>query len=206
MRQFLVVVTVLLLPALHGCVRHVAVPREGRFEEPPPGMVEVDAVSDDDGQVWEVSAGGSAVCTTPCTQRFGVHETLRLESNDGDYVQVRGLGAEALQARRALLVAEGTSHGKQVNGIVFTTLGSMGLVTAITLTAVGCSDLSDRRGMCSAGLITGAASLPLTAAALWMLLDSGPKAHVLPIATARSAKGQPPVRVALLPNGAVGTF
>jgi hypothetical protein len=203
MRQALVP---FLLLTLGGCVHHVAAPREDAFEPPPKGQVEVDILSDDDGQSWQVMAGREVLCTTPCTQRLDAHQSLHLESEGGDLLWVRGFGAEARRTQRAVLVAEGTHEGKQVNGIVFTTFGGMGVVVGTTFTAVGCSDLPDRAGLCRAGLITGGVSLAVTAGALWLLLDSLPKAHVLPVTTLRSGRGTPPVRVALVPTGVVGTF
>jgi hypothetical protein len=115
------------------------------------------------------------------------------------------LGLEALQTRHALVSAEGTCDGKYVTGLVFTTFGGMAAVVAITLTAVGCSDIQERGGMCTAGLITGV-SLPITAGAIWMMIDGLPKAHVLPVYQSQAANGQTPVRVAILPNGIYGTF
>src|SRR5919197_164713 len=85
-----------------------------------------------------------------------VSVSLLIASNDGDELYVHSLGLEAIQARRAMLVAEGGCYDKRVNGIVFTSFGGMGMVTAITLAAVGCSDLQRRAGVCTAGLITGA--------------------------------------------------
>ncbi|WP_309890415.1 hypothetical protein [Archangium sp.] len=192
-----------------GCVRRVAVPpspEDGPVQETPPGMVTVSVVSEYEEQVWDVYAGGNLVCTTPCTKWFSPRQHLVLKARNGDRLFVPGVGREALQARYAIVVAEGTSYAKHVNGIVFTTFGGMGLVTAITLTAVGCSQVQERAGMCSAGLITGGVSVPVTAFALWMLLDSGPKVHVLPAFQTRAHHGQPPVTVALAPNGIVGTF
>ncbi|HYV45060.1 MAG TPA: hypothetical protein VFA20_09375, partial [Myxococcaceae bacterium] len=72
--------------------------------------------------------------------------------------------------------------------------------------AVGCSDLQERAGMCNAGLITGAASLPLTAFGIWLLLDSNPKADVFPVLRTRPGRAQIPVTVGLTPTGIAGTF
>src|SRR5918996_5794307 len=134
----------LLTSSPQGCVRNavrnpagVQAPRE----EPPPGFVEVHAVSDYADRTWDVYARGNVVCTTPCTQWFREGEPLFLESQDGDSVVVHDLGDDTYRARRAVLVAEGTCRGKQVNGIVFTTLGGMGIVVATTLTAIGCSNV-----------------------------------------------------------------
>ena len=209
MRALTLVVPLLLSSLLPGCIRRVAVPasaEDGPVEEPPPGMVSVSVVSEYEPQVWEVYAGRKLVCTTPCTKWFSPRQSLVLKSPEGDELFVPGVGREALKARHAILVAEGSSYAKHVNGIVFTTLGGMGVVTAITLTAVGCSQIQERAGMCSAGLITGGVSVPVTAFALWMLLDASPKAHVLPVFKARAQRGQPPVTFSLAPNGIAGTF
>jgi hypothetical protein len=209
MRALTLLVPLFLCSVLSGCIRRVAhapSAEDGPVEEPPPGMVSVSVVSEYREQVWDVYAGRDRVCTTPCTQWFSPRQHLVLKSREGEELFVPGVGREALQARYAILVAEGTSYAKQVNGIVFTTFGGMGLVTAITLSAVGCSQLEERGGMCTAGLITGGVSVPVTAFALWMLLDSGPKAHVLPAFKATPHPGQPPVTVSLAPNGVVGTF
>ena len=209
MRALTLSVALFLGSVLPGCIRRVAVPpsaEDGPVEEPPPGMVAVSVVSEYEEQVWDVYAGRDMVCTTPCTQLFSPRQHLFLKSRNGDRLFIPGVGREALRARRAIVVAEGTSYAKQVNGIVFTTFGGMGVVTAITLTAVGCSEVQKRGGMCTAGLITGGVSLPVTAFALWMLLDSFPKAHVLPVFQTKAQHGQPPVTLTLAPNGIVGTF
>lgn len=209
MRALTLVFPLLLSAVLPGCIRRVAVPpsaEDGPVEEPPPGMVSVSVVSEYPRQVWDVYAGGDRVCTTPCTQWFSPRQYLVLKSREGDELFIPGVGREALKARHAIVVAEGTSYAKYVNGIVFTTLGGMGVVTGITFTAVGCSQVQERAGMCTAGLITGGVSLPVTAFALWMLLDSSPKAHVLPAFQTQAHHGQPPVTVSLAPNGIVGTF
>ena len=209
MRALTLLVPLFLSSVLPGCIRRVAVPpspEEGPVQEPPPGMVAVGIVSEYEEQTWDVYTGGEMVCTTPCTQWVGPRQPLVLKSRNGDKLFIPGVGREALKARHAVLVAEGTSYGKYVNGIVFTTLGGMGLVTGITFTAVGCSQVQKRGGMCTAGLITGGVSVPVTAFALWMLLDSSPKAHVLPAFQTKAHHGQPPVTLSLAPNGIVGTF
>jgi hypothetical protein len=211
MRTFasVVVVAVICLSSLSGCVRRVmrppVGPQEQATEEPPAGMVEVSMVSEFEDQVWDVFARGTKICTTPCTQWVRAHENLVFKARNGDLLFVEGLGEDAMKARRALLVAEGGCDGKEINGIVWTSFGGMGVVTGITFTAVGCSD-PERRGMCNAGLITGGASLALTGFGLWLLLDSGPKAHIMPVFKAHAFNGHPPVKFALAPNGIVGTF
>jgi hypothetical protein len=203
--------SLVLVATLSGCVHWRVVPspeekQGGEVKEPPPGTVDLEVVSEDEGLVWDVYAGNEVVCTTPCAKWIDARQPLRVVSRKGDRVPVPRLGLEAEQARRAVLVTRGLSKGKYVNGIVFTTLGGMGVAVATTLTAVGCSDLERRSGMCTAGLITMGVSVPLTAAAIWMLVDSVPSAHVIPVYKTQVAKGQPPLTVAFGPNAIHGTF
>jgi len=176
-------------------------------QEPPPGMAQVDVVSAFEGQTWDVYAGDTHVCTTPCTTWVDPMRPLSLESQGArqDHLFVPTLG-EALETRSAMLVATGHNRAKYVNGIVFTTLGGMGTVVGITFTAIGCSDQQRRGGLCTAGLITGAASLPIVAIFTWMIVDSMPHADVLPVLRAQPGGGQPPVTVRMGPGGISGTF
>ena len=201
--------------ALAGCVHTIApMPPPampgGREPQPvPPGMAQVDVVSAFEEQTWDVYAGDARVCTTPCTTVLDPLRPLALRSFQGartDELWLPTLGAEALDKRGAVVLATGHDRGKYVNGIVFTTLGGMGAVTGITFTAVGCSDLQRRGGLCTAGLITGGVSLPVTAFFIWMLVDSMPHADVFPVLRAQPGGGQPPVKVGLGPAGISGTF
>lgn len=200
----------LSLLALSGCVhRVVTLPPDAKGlpgEPPPEGMVEVNVVSEEPEREWAVVVGNETLCTTPCRHKVSASAALLLRSRGGDEALVPDLAAEAPPSRRLMLVAEGTQGGKRVNGIVFTSLGGMGVITAITLVAAGCSDVQARGGVCTGGLITAGVSVPLTAVALWMLLDSGPRAHLLPVAQVEPGHGQPPVTVALLPGGLAGSF
>jgi len=191
--------TVLVL-LLSGCVRRVVLtPPTNTLSDPPPGMVNV-SVQSEDGQQWQVRTA-SERCVTPCTAQVSDAETLRLMNKNDDRILVPALAVEAPNTQHVMLVAEGTHTGEQANGIVFTTLGGMALVTGITLTAVGCSNTAERGGMCTAGLITGGVALPLTAFAIWLIVDAQPKAHVIPI-----YKSDSKITVAATPLGIVGTF
>lgn len=199
------VVPLLLAVALSGCVRRVVLmPPAKDLADPPPGMVDVNVVSDD-GRPWRVRAGAEQ-CVTPCSARVSDAAELQLTSKRGDVVLVPALAVEAPNAQHAMVVAEGVHRGKNVNGIVFTTLGGMALVTAITLTAVGCSNMEERSGLCTAGLVVGGIALPLTALAIWLIVDAQPKAHVIPIFKTEPKPGQTPVTVTLTPAGLAGTF
>lgn len=205
---FRVFASLALIAALQGCVRHVAVPvpADRLGPAPGPGMIEVEFVAGQPDRVWEVYAGGEMICTTPCLRMLPAGQPFLLESQYEETVFVPDLSAEAKRSRRTMLIADGVNRGKHVNGIVFTTFGGMGVVTGITLAAVGCSDLERRPGTCTAGLITGGVSIPVTAFALWLLLDGLPKAHALPVEILPAQTGQPPVSLSLTPNGIAGTF
>ncbi len=173
------------LGTLGGCVHRVVPPSPGAVaapsEEAPPGYVTVDFFADEPEQRWDVYLDDEVLCTTPCTQTVAASAPLFLRSSRRDRLWLPGVGPEALQTQRAVVIADGTNRGEHVNGVVFTTVGGMAAVTAITFTAVGCSDLERRGGMCTAGLITGAVALPLTAVAIWMIVDGLPRAHVMPL-------------------------
>src|SRR5688500_16971034 len=92
-----------LLNAPVGCVLPaVAPPLPGAEEqstpEPPPGTVSVDVVSDNKAQDWDVYVEDQVVCTTPCSRWFNAGEWLTLQSRNGDFLDVPGLGAEAAEA------------------------------------------------------------------------------------------------------------
>lgn len=174
--------SVALILGLAGCA-HYAIevdPAVGQVEVPA-GKVDVNVVADDD-VTWSVYGTGQAPCLTPCPLRLEATRGLTLESPRGYTVSLGTLGEAAIRARRALVVAQPPSEAKRVNGIVFTSLGGMGLVTGIALSAVGCSNVQARGGLCTAGLITGGVTGLLTAAAIFLILDSVPQADVVPLA------------------------
>lgn len=197
-----------LVASLSGCVRRVALlppdDPNAPVADPPPGMVQVNVVAET-GQTWEVRAGGPPICQTPCTETVNASSSLLLTSRHGRLL-VPAMAVEAPGAQRALVVIDGTNEGERINGIVFTTLGGMGAIAGITLTAVGCSNTQERAGMCTAGLITAGVTLALTAVSIWMIIDSAPSAHVLPVFKTNATNGLPPVTFALTPTGIAGTF
>ncbi len=209
MRALALIAPLLLLTTLSGCVRRVvtvAADEAGQpREEAPPGMVDVHFVSDDEGLNWNVAADGEFLCTTPCTKRIRTGSTVFFRGQHEGVFAPRLIDV-APGASRAVMAAAGSHHGLFVNGVTWTSLGGMGAIVAITLTAIGCSDLEKHGGMCTAGLITGGVSVPLTAAGILMLVGSFPEVHVLPVMRAEVAKGQPPVALAVTPVGLVGTF
>lgn len=176
-------------------------------QEPPPGMAQVDVVSDSPEEAWDVYVGEDHVCTTPCTQWLDPMRPVFLRSQRrGDELWLPVLGPELMETRNGVLVATGHSRAKFAVGATFTTLGGMGMVVGIVFTAVGCSDLARRGGECTAGLITGGVSIPITAAFIWMLVDSNPKADVFPVLRTQPGRAQVPISVGLTPTGIAGTF
>ena len=196
---------VLLLAALSGCVHRVAEAPPGPALVTPEGMVEVSVVSDDEGRAWSAYLGGEDGCTTPCRKVVGQWDALLLRSRRGDEVLVPGIGSELPGVRRVLVVPERERSGEQVLGIVSTMLGGMGLVAGIVLTAVGCSDIEKRGGACTAGLITGGTTAALLTAGILMIVDSAPRAHVLPVVTVGPEKA-PAATLVVTPTGVAGTF
>jgi hypothetical protein len=150
----------------------------------PPGTVKVDLVSADASRRWDVYYDDEVICSTPCTRFLDPGRPLLLRSRDlgpmrGDRVQLRDLVDHA-PGGAVQVQAHPTSYGKLATGITFTTFGGMAVVTGVALSAIGCSDLDARGGMCRGGATTLAAGAFATAGAIWLILDALPKAEVLP--------------------------
>jgi hypothetical protein len=157
-------------------------PLAGRAaEEGPPGAVKVDFVSGDPASRWDVYADDQVICTTPCARWVDPHRPVMLRTRESgfmsasDRVQVPNLlgypGQQHLQ-----LHAEGTSNGKLVTGITFTTFSGMAAISGIALTAIGCS--GDRSGMCTGGLISLGAGAVGLAGSIYLILDSRARADI----------------------------
>ncbi len=85
--------------------------------------------------------------------------------------------------RRAAPSSSGPTRRRRASsrpGIVFSTFGGMGVMTGITFSAIGCSS-SDRPGFCTAGLISLGAGALVTAGSIFLILDSMPRAEVVPL-------------------------
>jgi len=162
-------------------------PLPGRTEEEgPPGTVKVDFVSGDASSRWDVYADDVVICTTPCEKYVSAERPIMLRAREEpffgspDKVRVVNLLGHAGEGRLQLQ-AHATNRGKLSTGIVFTTFTGMGVITGLTLTGVGCSSSDDHfGGMCTPGIITMAVSLPLLAGSIWLILDSMPRAEVVP--------------------------
>jgi len=171
----------------------------------PANAVGVHFDSDRDGRQWQVFAGTQPPCLTPCSRWVDPSQTVNLRSSAGDGLFLDTLDLELQGARHAVVIVEGKHRGEQVNGIVFTALGGMGLLTGITLAAVGCADVQRRGGLCTGGLSTAGVTSLLTAVSIWMIIDSAPKAHFFPVFTT-TPKGGQPISLAFTPAGVAGRF
>ncbi|HYV43531.1 MAG TPA: hypothetical protein VFA20_01675, partial [Myxococcaceae bacterium] len=82
-------------------------------QEPPPGMAQVDVVSEFPDQTWDVYVGEDHVCTTPCTQWMDPMRPVYLESQGPDHEKLwlPVLGPQLMETRGGMLVATGHHEG-----------------------------------------------------------------------------------------------
>jgi len=160
-------------------------PIPGRTEEDgPPGTVKVDFVSANPASRWDVYADDKVICTTPCGQWVNAERPVMLRAREEafmqapDKVQVPNLLAHAGEGRLQIQ-AHPTSRGELAAGITFTTFSGMGAIAGIALTSVGCLG-GQGSGLCTGGVITLGVSTPLLVGSIWMILDSMPRAEVVP--------------------------
>ncbi len=163
-------------------------------QQGPPGTVRLDIISTDVRVKWDVIFDVGPVCSTPCTRWVDPTRSILLASRDDrDEIVVPDLGPYA-KGGPMQLRASPTSEGMYATGVTFTALGGMAAATGIALTAVGCSDIQTRGGLCTAGLITLGSGALVTPAAIWMTVAGLPHAEILG------------GTVAVVPGGVRGTF
>jgi hypothetical protein len=124
---------------------------------------------------WDVRIDDNAVCTTPCSIMVDPVRFVTLHSHD---LRSERVNVGFMPPGDVLVQAKPRAQGAFAAGVTFTALSGMGLATGITLTAVGCS--TDRSTMCTAGLITGAASALGLYFSIDLLRTSLPKVRVSP--------------------------
>ena len=90
-----------------------------------------------------------------------------------------------LPAGDVMIRAEPLSNGLYATGITFTALTGAGLVTGVTLTAVGFG--TDNSAMKTAGLITGIGSAVGLYGSILLMRAALPRAHVAPYVSGTSA-------------------
>lgn len=141
---------------------------------PPADATRVTFVSTGEAR-WDVRLDGQAVCSTPCALVIDPMRHVTLHSQDRAPAR---LAIGYLPPGDVLVQARPRAHGAYAAGVTFTTLSAMGLAAGISLTAVGCS--TERRGMCTAGLITGGASALGLYLSIDLLRSALPRLHVGP--------------------------
>jgi hypothetical protein len=153
-------------------------------EEGPPGTVKTEFVSASANARWDVYIDDQVACTTPCAKWVDpAHPVLLRSRDDGmpfmgpDKIQLQSLqGGGPVGAGPVQLSAHATARGELVTGITFTSFGGMGVVAGIALAGAGCGG-SDS-GMCNGGLIALGVGAAVTAGAIWLILDSMPRADI----------------------------
>lgn len=184
-------------------------PIPGRVaEEGPPGTVKADFVSASANARWDVYIDDEVVCTTPCSKWVMPSRPVLLRARESGFMRSPDkIRLSSLQAGGAAgdvqVQAHATSNGKLATGIVFTTFGGMAVISGITLSGVGCGGRSE--GMCTGGMISLGVGALVTAGSVLLILDSLPRAELLP--TFQASLGRPhPLVVRVGPGFAVGRF
>lgn len=124
-------------------------------------------------QGWDVVVDGQPVCATPCSGPLHPYQFVVLHSQERHPLVVE---VGRLPPGAFLVTGKPLESGKYAGGIVATTLGGMALVIGITFTAFGLA--TDRQGMTTAGLITGAAGAIALPGGIWLMLRAVPRVHV----------------------------
>jgi hypothetical protein len=149
-------------------------PQQGMGQQPPPGSTHATFASTTDMQ-WEVAVDQQPACVTPCALWVPPLSYITMRTNE--FRPVR-LDVGHLSGGSVMVQAEPLASGAYAAGVTFTALSGMGLITGISLTAVGCA--TDMRGMCTAGIITGLASGLGLYGSILLMKSAVPKAHIGP--------------------------
>jgi hypothetical protein len=149
----------------------------------PPGATRATFVSTGEAR-WDVRLDNNAVCSTPCSL---IIDPMRFVSMYSQERSPSRLAVGHLPPGDVLVQAKPRAEGAFAAGVTFTTFSGMGLVTGITLTAVGYG--TDRSAMYKAGLITGAASAVALYLSIDLLRSSLPRVSVGPAQAAPYAAG-----------------
>ena len=126
-------------------------------------------------QQWDVTLDRQPVCSTPCT--LGVMPLQYVALRSQERYPIR-LDVGYMPAGDLMVTAKPLSNGMYATGIVFTTFSGMGLVTGITLTAVGAG--VDNSSLRNAGIITAIPSAIGLAASIYLMRKALPKAEIGP--------------------------
>ena len=122
---------------------------------------------------WDVWIDKQPACETPCSLAILPLQFVALRTQERNPIR---LDVGYMPAGDLMVTAKPLSNGMYATGIVFTSFSGMALITGITLTAVGCA--TDRDGMCTAGLITGAAGAIGLYGSIYLMRKALPKASI----------------------------
>ncbi len=139
----------------------------------PPAGATAATFTSTSSEPWQVLIDRQPACETPCSIYVPPMKFVTLRSRDRVLLEVGTLPPSPVVVRGKHL-----SDGAYAGGIVGTTFSGMGLVTGITLTAVGCA--TDHSGLCTAGLITGGVSAVGLYLSIRLMQSAVPKAEILP--------------------------
>ncbi len=157
--------------------------------KPPPGKLRATFVSDEPETEWEVLAGDTVLCVTPCSELVPRNQRLALrEKEPGFLKQARMLDVPDLKevgADAVTVHGHGAVTGTRVGGIVLSALGGVGLMAGFFVTVIGCDESRGSTGAC----VTGVTLLPVSAGAVAtgvvMIVTGGSEANVEPSAAVR---------------------
>lgn len=140
--------------------------------QPEPGSTAATFTSTS-SEPWDVLLDRQPACQTPCSIYVPPMRYVTLRSRDRVILDVGMLPQGSVVVRGSHL-----RNGAYAGGIVGTSFSGMGLVTGITLTAVGWG--TGRDGMRLAGLITGGVSAVGLYLSIKLMQSAVPKVEVLP--------------------------
>lgn len=158
--------------ALVACVGANAAAQPAAPVQPEPGSTQATFMSTS-SEPWEVLLDRQPACETPCSIYVPPMRFVTLRSRDRVILDVGMLPQGSVVVRGTHL-----ANGAYAGGIVGTTFSGMGLVTGVTLTAVGWG--TGRDGMRLAGLITGGVSAVGLYLSIKLMQSAVPKVEVLP--------------------------
>jgi hypothetical protein len=140
--------------------------------QPVPGSTQATFISNS-SEPWQVLIDRQPACDTPCSIYVPPMRFVTLRSRDQVLLEVGTLPQGSVVVRGSHL-----ANGAYAGGIVGASFSGMGLVTGITLTAVGWG--TGRDGMRTAGLITGGVSAVGLYLSIKLMQSAVPKVEVLP--------------------------
>jgi hypothetical protein len=164
----------------------------------PSGKIPVEVLSAHSGREWTVYSGGEQLCQTPCQQFVKPNASMSIVSR-GSTVEILDGLYEYSHLGPVRVRAVPYDDGQNTLGIVFTSLGGMGVITGGSLALAGA--VSERHpGLLTGGGITTAISAFVTLGGIFLMINSMPHAEFY------AFDGETPVRIMLAPNMVTAKF